>query len=58
MLIQATFEGAEVLILDMKLGKITGVEGTGTDILCVIFSDIATGIIQYSVDPSAFTIIE
>ena len=58
MIISAIFEDERVLILDLKLGKITGVDGTGTDVLCVIFSDVATGTIQYSVDPAAFTIIE
>ena len=58
MLIHAAFEGNEVLILDIVLGQISGVEGSDNDILTVVYSDIATGAIHYSPDITAFTIIE
>jgi len=58
MLIKAIFGGEKVFILDIVLGQIAGVVGSDNDILTVIYSDVATGTIQYSVDPSAFTIVE
>ena len=58
MLVKAIFGGEKVFILDITTGKIDGVAGTGADTLCVIYSDVATGTIQYSLDPSAFTIVE
>ena len=58
MLIKAIFGGEKVFILDIVLGQIAGVVGSDNDILTVIYSDVATGTIQYSVDLSAFTIVE
>ena len=58
MLIKAMLEDEKVFILGITTGKMEGVAGTGTDILCVIYSDVATGTIQFSLDPSAFTIVE